>query len=96
MVSGLEALNTLAASTVIVPVFVIITPPVPANGVIHSSEVDVLDVAVLYCNVAPAPYVTTPAPVTSIVAVPSIDSTAFTVGVVANVLIPDPERVRLL
>ena len=53
-VSGTDTLNTLAAFMVMVPVLAIITPPVAANGVIHSTPA-VLEVAVLYCNVAPDP-----------------------------------------
>ena len=56
MVSGTEALKVLAAFNVIVPVLAIITPPVAANGVIHSTPA-VRAVAVLYCSVAAAPYV---------------------------------------
>lgn len=95
IISGAETPNTLAPSIVIAPVFLIITPPVPAKGVIHSFEVVVLAVAVLYCSVALAPKVTAP-DVTDMVAVPSIESIPFTVGVVANVFAPEPERVRLL
>ena len=47
MLSGTELLNTLSAVKVIVPVFAIITPPVAANGVIHSFPAD-LETAVLY------------------------------------------------
>ena len=53
MVSGTEALKTWAAFKVTVPVL-ITTPPVAANGVIHSKPVVCV---VLYCNVALAPYV---------------------------------------
>ena len=94
MVRGTEALKTFAAFRVMFPVLAIMTPPVAANGVIHSSAEAVLAVDVLYCRVASAPYVTTPV-VTVIVAVPSIDRTPFTVGVVANVFALVPERVRL-
>ena len=47
-VSGTPALNVLATFTVMIPVLAITTPPVAANGVIHSSAVAVLAVAVLY------------------------------------------------
>ena len=50
-----ELVNVLLVLSVIVPVFFMITPPVPAKEVIHSSEEAVLFVAVLYCNVAEAP-----------------------------------------
>ena len=73
----------------------IITPPLAANGVIHSFAEAVLGVAVLYWRVAFTPYVTTPA-VTVTIAVPSMESMPFTVGVVANVFVFVPERVRLL
>ena len=94
MVSGIDLLKTLAVFKVIAPVLAIMTPPVAANGVIHSSEEAVLAVVVLYRNVAFVPYVTAPV-VTAIVAVPSIESTLLTVGVVANVFAPEPKRVRL-
>lgn len=89
----MEALKTFAVIIVIVPVLAIVTPPVAANGVIHSSADAVLAVPVLYFRVAFVPYVTTPV-VTVIVAVPSIERVSFTVGVVANVLIPEPESFR--
>jgi hypothetical protein len=53
-VSGIDGLKTLAAFAVIVPVFAMMTPPVAANGVIHSVEAVRADV-VLYCNVAFVP-----------------------------------------
>ncbi len=41
IVRGIPALNVFAASNVIAPTPAITTPPVAANGVIHSSVVDV-------------------------------------------------------
>ena len=83
-----------AVFKVIVPVLVMITPPVPVNGVIHSSDVAVYAAGLLYCSVAFAPYVTTPV-VTTTDAVPSRESKLFTVGVVAKVFAPEPESIRL-
>ena len=63
-----------------------ITPPVAANGVIHSAPA-VRAVAVLYCRVAVAPYAKLPVKV--IVAVPSIERMPLTVVVpVGNVFAP--------
>ena len=94
MVSGTPAFKVNAAYVVIAPVFVIMIPPVAVKGVIHSSAVAVYAAGLLYCSVAFGPYVITPA-VTMTVAVPSKESTPLTVGVVANVFIPEPESVRL-
>ena len=55
MARGTLALKTLEASSVIVPVLAIITPPVAAKGVIHSLALEVLEVEVLYCKVAVEP-----------------------------------------
>ena len=48
IVNGTLALKSFGAPIVMAPVFAIITPPVAANGVIHSSVEAVLAVAVLY------------------------------------------------
>ncbi len=95
IVSGTFAFRILAADIVMAPVLAIIIPPVAANGVIHSSAEAKRAVEVLYCKVALVPYVTTPV-VTVMVAVPSIESIPFTVGVVANVFTNEPDKVRLL
>ena len=91
MVKGTVLLNTFAPFIVIAPVLVMITPPVAANGVIHSGPA-VRAVVVLYCRVADEPYVG----VAETVAVPVIVSIPLTVGIVVNVLTPEVERVRLL
>lgn len=52
--NGIDALNTLAAFIVMIPVLAMFTPPVAANGVIHSTPA-VLAVVVLYRSVAAAP-----------------------------------------
>ena len=54
IVYGIEVLKTLASVMVIVPVLPIITPPVAANGVIHSTPESLL-VVVLYWRVALPP-----------------------------------------
>ncbi len=54
MVNGMDALKTLAAFKLIAPVLAIMTPPVAANGVIHSAP-EVRAVEALYCNVAFVP-----------------------------------------
>jgi hypothetical protein len=95
MVSGTAALNILAAFKLMAPVLAMVTPPVAVNGDTHSSSVTVLAVVVLYCNDALEPYVTTPV-VTTTVAVPCKLRIPLTVGVVANVLTPEPDKVRLL
>ena len=48
MLRGILALKTFASFIVIAPVLVIITPPDGINGVIHSVELAVLGVVVLY------------------------------------------------
>ena len=95
MIKGTPEFNVFAELVVIVAVLLTITPPLPPNGLGHSVAPIVLFVAVLYCSVAPLPKVTEPAAVIAIVADPSIESTPFTVGVVANVFAPEPETVRL-
>jgi len=51
MVKGTDELKTFAPFMVIAPVLPMITPPVAANGVIHSGPA-VRAVVVLYCSVA--------------------------------------------
>ena len=89
MERGTPVLNTFAAFNVIAPVLAIVTPPVAANGVIHSRPA-VREVAVLYCKVADPPYVGA----TETVAVSSIDKTWLTVTPVV-VFVPLPAIVRL-
>ena len=92
IVKGAFELNTLAAFIVMIPVLIVVTPPVAANGEIHSTPA-VLDVVVLYCSFEAAPYVGA----AETVAVPSIDTVEFTVQfAVVNVLIPELENVKLL
>lgn len=91
-VSGDEALKTFAEFRVIVPVFAIITPPIAANGLIHSGPA-VREVEVLYSNVADEPYVGG----AEAIAVPSIERIPLTVQLaVVNVFVPEFENVRLL
>jgi hypothetical protein len=47
IVRGADTANSFAAFMVIIPVFAIITPPVPLNEEIHSSDDAFLAVAVL-------------------------------------------------
>ena len=91
MVKRTEVLNTLAPFSVIAPVLAMITPPVAANGVIHSGPA-ARAVVVLYCRVAAEPYVGA----AETVAVPVMESIPLTAGTVVRVLTPDVERVRLL
>ena len=93
IVRGALELKVLPESVEIVPVFAIITPPDAVKVTGHSSTEDVRAVAVLYCSVPAEPYVTAPLE-TTIIAVPSIESTPFTVGVVAKVLVLAFEIVR--
>jgi hypothetical protein len=95
MVSGTEALKTLALLSVMAPVLAIITPPVATNGVIHSAAPAVRLVAVSYFRVAAEPYVNVFPPSAS-VAVPCIDKVPLTVKLTPIVFAPEPERVRLL
>lgn len=78
------------APNVIVPVFLITTPPVLLNVAGHSNPV-FLAVEVLYCKVEFAPNVG----VSEAVAVPSIERVSFTVTPVVA-FTPDSERVRLV
>ena len=55
IVSGTEVLKTFAASNVMAPVLAMITPPLATKGLIHSFELAVLELVVLYCKVAPEP-----------------------------------------
>ncbi len=90
MVNGTEVLRTFAPFKVIAPVFAIITPPVAANGVIHSAPA-VRGVAVLYLSVAAVPYIGA----AETVAVPSIERIPLTLTPVV-VFAPLPESVKLL
>ena len=55
MFKGADAPKVNAAKVVIVPVFLMIIPPDPLKGVIHSSAVAVYPAGLLYCSVAADP-----------------------------------------